>query len=460
MTLRSRLVLLFGFVALAVSVVVGGSSYRATSSEVAGATDNFLQARAVDIAEGSRETPRVRRPQRNSVVPNLAFDPDAIVQSTAADGTVNGRSGGDLPVTDATRRMIDANPLVIRPQLGIFEDITVDGESYRMFSLAVPNGGAIQVARSTEEDASLLRSLLARFGLIAAAATMGASLLGWWIARRTTEPLRRLADVAATVTETRDFSVDVPVDRSDEIGTLAASLRTMLTALETSQRQQRSLVQDASHELRTPLTSLRANVALLERIENSPAQMAPDDRAAVLAAISAEVAELGSLFDELIDLAADSDDRDAPLVSLRLDEAVDRAVRRWEQRTDRVIELRTVPVTVKGNEAMIERAVTNLIGNAHKFSPPDEPVEIVVELLGASDAGVSVRDGGPGIPPGDRARVFDRFHRAETTRTMPGSGLGLAIVAQIVEHHGGEVWATESDRGGADVGFRVAVVTD
>ena len=188
--------------------------------------------------------------------------------------------------------------------------------------------------------------------------------------------------------------------------------------------------------------------------------MAPDDRAAVLAAISAEVAELGSLFDELIDLAADSDDRDAPLVSLRLDEAVDRAVRRWEQRTDRVIELRTVPVTVKGNEAMIERAVTNLIGNAHKFSPPDEPVEIVVELLGASDAGVSVRDGGPGIPPGDRARVFDRFHRAETTRTMPGSGLGLAIVAQIVEHHGGEVWATESDRGGADVGFRVAVVTD
>lgn len=463
MTLRSRLALLFGFVALAVSVVVGGSSYRATSSEVASATDDFLQARAVDIAEGSRETPRVRRPQRNTGndgLPNLSIDPDAIVQSTAADGTVNGRTGGDLPITEATRRMIAAQPLVIRRQLGVFEDITVEGESYRMFSLAVPNGGAIQVARSIEEDASLLRSLLARFGLIAVAATVGASLLGWWIARRTTEPLRRLADVAATVTETRDFSVDVPVDRSDEIGTLAASLRTMLTALETSQRQQRSLVQDASHELRTPLTSLRANVALLERIETSPAQVTPEDRAAVLSAISAEVAELGSLFDELIDLAADSDDRDAPLVSLRLDEVVDHAVRRWEQRTDRVIELRTVPVTIMGNEAMLERAVTNLIGNAHKFSPPDEPVEIVVELLSASEVGVSVRDGGPGIPPSDRARVFDRFHRAETTRTMPGSGLGLAIVAQIVEHHGGEVWATESDRGGADVGFRVAVVTD
>jgi two-component system sensor histidine kinase MprB len=471
-TLRSRLILLFGFVALAVSVVVGGSSYRATSSEVAGATDDFLQARAADIVDGARETPRDRRSQRNNggnTVLGLAFDPDAIVQSVAADGVVRSTSSRSLPITDATQRVIDLRVENNQRQFGVFEDITINGEPYRMFTQTLPNGGALQVARSTAEDDSLLRSLLTRFVVIAAAATVGASLLGWWIARRTTEPLRRLADVAATVTETRDFSVDVPVDRSDEIGTLAASLRTMLTALETSQRQQRSLVQDASHELRTPLTSLRANVALLERIENAPVQVTPDDRAAVLAAISAEVAELGSLFDELIDLAAESDDRDAPLVPLRLDEVVARAVGRWEQRTDRVIELRTEPITINGNEAMLERAVTNLIGNAHKFSPPDEPVEVVVELLGSrdgrvgsgpSDVGVSVRDGGPGIPPSDRARVFDRFHRAETTRTMPGSGLGLAIVAQIVEHHGGEVWATDSDRGGADVGFRVAVVAD
>ncbi len=475
MTLRSRLALLFGFVALAVSVVVGASSYRATSSEVASSTDEFLRARAVDIAEGARVNPRDRRPQRqngdDNAVPNLSFDPDAIVQSTSADGNINGTSGGDLPVTDATRRMIDASPLVIRPQLGLFEDVVVDGESYRMFSLAVPSGGAIQVARSTAEDDDLLGSLITRFGLIAAAATVGASLLGWWIAQRTTQPLRRLAEVAATVADTRDFSIEVPVERSDEIGTLATSLRTMLTALETSRRQQHSLVQDASHELRTPLTSLRANVALLERIEGSGATVAPADRAAVLTAISAEVAELGSLFDELVDLAADSDDRDAPLVELRLDQVVERAVQRWEQRTDRVIEVRTEPVTIKGNDVMLERAVTNLIGNAHKFSPPETPIEVVVEMVvvgiqnggaprGARSVGVSVRDGGPGIPVADRARVFDRFHRAETTRTMPGSGLGLAIVAQIVERHGGEVWATESDRGGADVGFRLPVVDD
>ena len=105
--------------------------------------------------------------------------------------------------------------------------------------------------------------------------------------------------------------------------------------------------------------------------------------------------------------------------------------------------------------AMLDRAVANLIGNAHKFSPPDEPIEVVVR-----DGFVAVCDGGPGIPEADRDRVFDRFHRGETTRSMPGSGLGLAIVAKIVDHHGGEVWAGASDRGGADVGFRLPVVSE
>jgi len=324
-----------------------------------------------------------------------------------------------------------------------------------MYTQALPGGGAIQVARSTAEDDDLLQSLLSRFGVIALVATAAASLIGWGLARRTTRPLRRLADVAATVADTGDFSVDVPVERSDEIGTLAASMRTMLEALETSREQQQRLVQDASHELRTPLTSLRVNVEMLDRIERSTAEISAEDRAAVLDAIASEVAELGSLFDELIDLATDSDDRDAPLERVRLDEIVTRAVARWAQRTDRPIDVTVEAVTVNGNDALLERAVTNLIGNAHKFSPPDEPIEVVVR-----DGFVAVRDGGPGIPAADRERVFDRFHRAETTRSMPGSGLGLAIVAKIVDHHGGEVWAAESDRGGADVGFTLPVVSE
>lgn len=455
MTLRSRLVLLFGLVALSVSAVVGASSYRATSSEVAASTDEFLEERAADVADGNRESPVGRGGRRDNGGPDLPFDPDAIVQTTTRQGEVNGTSGGELPITHAAQRMIDLKPNGNRRASGVFEDITIEGESYRMYTQALPGGGAIQVARSTAEDDDLLQSLLARFGVIALVATAGASLIGWGLARRTTRPLRRLADVAATVADTGDFSVDVPVERSDEIGTLAASMRTMLEALETSREQQQRLVQDASHELRTPLTSLRVNVEMLDRIERSTAEISAEDRAAVLDAIASEVAELGSLFDELIDLATDSDDRDAPLELVRLDEIVTRAVARWAQRTDRSIDVTVEAVTVNGNDALLERAVTNLIGNAHKFSPPDEPIEVVV-----LDGFVAVRDGGPGIPAADRERVFDRFHRAETTRSMPGSGLGLAIVAKIVDHHGGEVWAAESDRGGADVGFTLPVVSE
>ena len=217
MTLRSRLVLLFGLVALSVSAVVGASSYRATSSEVAASTDEFLEERAADVADGNRESPVGRGGRRDNGGPDLPFDPDAIVQTTTRQGEVNGTSGGELPITDAAQRMIDLKPNGNRRASGVFEDITIEGESYRMYTQALPGGGAIQVARSTAEDDDLLQSLLSRFGVIALVATAAASLIGWGLARRTTRPLRRLADVAATVADTGDFSVDVPVERSDRV---------------------------------------------------------------------------------------------------------------------------------------------------------------------------------------------------------------------------------------------------
>jgi two-component system sensor histidine kinase MprB len=465
-SLRSRLAILFGLLALVVSGIVGAASYQATRSEVSGSTDRFLERRAIDVTQGIREQPGNprQRPDRNNdvgladdagtLLPRLPFDPDAVVQIIDKDGVVLSSSGVDLPTTDAVEKLIDERPHADESAPDQYEDVEIEGTSYRMYTRALPDGGVIQVARSTTENDAVLSVLVSRIAVIGLIAAVLAALAGWWIARRTTRPLRRLADVAATVADTRDFSVDVPVGRQDEIGQLAGSFREMLTALETSREQQHRLVLDAGHELRTPLTSLRANVEMLQRIDSRPdAALTPEDRRELLQAITSEVGELGNLFTELMELATDSHDADAPLEPVDLADVVSRSVERWQRRSDREISLTAESAMVSGNEAMIERAVTNLLGNAHKFSPPGEPIDVVVR-----DGFVSVRDRGPGVPVADRERVFDRFYRADSTRTMPGSGLGLAIVAQIVERHGGETWVAESEHGGADVGFRLPTI--
>ncbi|MGI9644332.1 MAG: HAMP domain-containing sensor histidine kinase, partial [Ilumatobacteraceae bacterium] len=235
----------------------------------------------------------------------------------------------------------------------------------------------------------------------------------------------------------------------DEIGQLAGSFQEMLDALETSREQQHRLVHDAGHELRTPLTSLRANVALLERAKNLP----EDERAEIISAVNAELGELTGLFTELIDLATDQGELDEPAEVLDLDEIVRSTVQRWERRADRPIRVDSSSAFVEGHESLLERALTNLLGNANKFSDPGEPIEVVA-LAGS----VCVRDRGPGIPEEDRPHVFDRFYRADVTRSMPGSGLGLAIVGQIVERHGGTTWVGDAPGGGAEVGFRLPLV--
>jgi two-component system sensor histidine kinase MprB len=223
----------------------------------------------------------------------------------------------------------------------------------------------------------------------------------------------------------------------------------MLDALEASRVQQHRLIHDAGHEMRTPLTSLRANVAMLERAGDLPA----DDRAEILGAIHAELIELSDLFDEMIDLATDQRDADISLQQVDLAWLVGDVAARWERRSGRSIEIDVSPSVVNGDPAALERAVSNLVSNADKFSPAAAPITVV-----SRDGMVSVRDRGPGIPAADRDRVFDRFFRSDATRSMPGSGLGLSIVAQIVERHGGQVWARDAVGGGADVGFQLQAV--
>jgi two-component system sensor histidine kinase MprB len=438
MTLGARLALWFAAVAAAAVAVASLAGYLTTSDELHQEVQRFLARRSDELVQGSRERPRNGGPPEG---PAIAVEADAIVQVLDQNGSAASSTGDRLPVdaTDASIARGGGAP--------IERDVVVGGDRYRMRTTALlrDGGGAVQVARSLEETDDVLAGLRNRLALVGVLVAVVAAAVGWLVARRTTDPLRRLAATAERVAATGDLATPVDTRQPGEVGQLARRLDAMLGALATSREQQRRLVEDAGHELRTPLTALRTDVGLLRRAPDYE----PAKREELVANIESEVVELADLVSELVGLATDthSDEAAEPL---DLAEVVTGAVERARRRTGRTIELRAEPVPVVGQAGQLERVVANLLGNAHKFSPPDAPVEVVV-----GDGSVVVRDHGPGIPAAERARVFDRFYRSTGARSAPGSGLGLSIVAQIVAHHGGEVWAAEAEGGGAEVGFRL-----
>jgi two-component system sensor histidine kinase MprB len=230
------------------------------------------------------------------------------------------------------------------------------------------------------------------------------------------------------------------VRRRDELGRLATSINAMLAALDTSREQQRELVRDASHELQTPLTSLRTNVEVLARRQD----MSDADRTALLADVSQQVAELTVLMQDLVELARDPDMQTEETAEIDLDRLVGDAVARARLRApDLAIDLDLEPTRVEGRRHQLERAIVNVLDNACKWSPAGERVEVRLR-----NGTITVRDHGPGIDPDDLPRVFDRFYRAPTARSLPGSGLGLAIARRVIEAHEGSVVVDAAPGGG------------
>jgi two-component system sensor histidine kinase MprB len=282
-----------------------------------------------------------------------------------------------------------------------------------------------------------------------------AAFAGVAVARAGLRPVDRLTAATERVAATGDLR-PIPVDGSDELARLTQSFNEMLDALAASQEQQRRLVADAGHELRTPLTSMRTNLELLAAASKPGSPTLPEsDRAEILVDVQAQVAELSTLVGDLVELARD----DAPLKvhePLELTDVVLRALERARRRAGDVEFVPTlVPWTLVGDSTALERAVLNLLDNAAKWSPPGGTVRVQMRPLDEWSMVLEVADTGPGIAEDDLPRVFDRFYRSDTSRTMPGSGLGLAIVRQVALRHGGAVWAGRAPEGGALLAMRL-----
>lgn len=463
MTLRVRVALLVAAVVTVAVAAVGWTSVRSARAELTEEVDHDLLERAALVfaePRGDRWSDILgRRP--TGIGSMLRADPlgslvslDAYARvivtdlDTGEDGVIRGHVIAALDDDIGTVPNVER---LERAQQGpVVETVSVEDRSLRLMTVQAADGVFVQLARPLNEVENAvedLRKQVVLFGLVAVAVAAAGA---WFLAGRAVRPIVRLTETAEQVASTGD--VDLPVEGSEagEVGRLARSFRTMLSALSASRRQQHRLVMDASHELRTPLTSLRTNVDLMRRSAELPAA----ERDAVLDDVDAELRELTDLVTELVDLAADIQ-ADEQLQLVNLAEVIEPVAQRARRRSGRDIIVRVERgVPVEGRPEALARAVRNLVDNAVKFSAQG-PVEVVVD--GGS---VTVHDAGPGVPAADRERIFERFHRLETDRDRPGSGLGLAIVRQVAEVHGGEVTVQESPLGGAAFTLRIPEIDD
>lgn len=319
---------------------------------------------------------------------------------------------------------------------------TEEGERYRVATVPAEPGQALVLAQPlapTERTLERLGTVLLVFGL---SGVFAALLAGWLVARNGLRPVRRLTASVENVARTEDLT-PLPVEGDDEVARLSVAFNQMLLALGASRDRQRRLVADASHELRTPLTSLRTNLDLMRQAEGNQG-LDPEARLELLDDVRAQIEELSALVGDLVELARD-EEPSAVITEVDLARVVERALTRVRRRAPGMeFDVDLSPWIVEGDTSNLERAVTNLLDNAAKWSPAGGT--ITVRLV---DGVLTIDDQGSGVAEADRPHVFDRFWRSEESRAMPGSGLGLAIVRQVVTRHGGQVAVDEAEGGGA-----------
>jgi two-component system sensor histidine kinase MprB len=457
MTLRHRIAAVASG-AVAVTVLVAAAViFVAVRSELRGEIDSALRAQAANFVTGpdpDHDRDRIcsgtatgdhdgffAQPPTNS--DELRFGgAEGYTQVVCPNGTVVRASGAtaSLPVSTRAREIARTG----RGQDAT--DLVVGGTSLRVLTVRARGPGALQVARPLTEANNELNRILIVLAIVAAAGVALAAGLGALVARTALAPIARFTSRTEVLARDPDVSRRMEVGGDDELGRLAGSFNQTLDALERAVEAQRHLVADASHELRTPITSLRANIQTLEHADRLPEH----ERAALRADIIAELDELTALVSDVVELARGSKPARV-LDDVRLDQIVEAAVARARARAVDPAEFRLAlePTVVRGEPDRIERAVSNLLVNAMKWSPPGGVIELELR-----DGTLSVRDHGAGFDPADLRHVFERFFRADRARGMPGSGLGLAIVRQAAEAHGGRVEAANAPGGGALIRLR------
>lgn len=468
MSLRNRLLLALVAAVLAALAIVDVLTYTLVTRAQVDQVDEELErahSPIEDAADGS--SPDGERTIRD-VAPGFyvelrAPSGDSIVSvplSRPGEDTIS-LAGVALPAPTGERGDDQAVFTTVRP----------DGDHRIRVRVSLQSDGNVLVIGRSMESIEHTNERLLKVLVIATGGALGAVVvMGWWLVRIGLRPLVAVERAAGGITDA-ELDRRVPGgDANTEMGRLADAINRMLdrlhgafeqrardlVALQQSEARMRQFVADASHELRTPIAATAAYAELFER----GARDRPDDLARAMAGIRTETSRMADLVEDLLLLAQLDEGR--PLARLPVDiadvavEAVDSAN---AVAPERIVELRIDDVVVvDGDSGRLRQVIDNLLANVRTHTPQGTTCRVVVGR-DRDDAVITVTDDGPGMSAADAERAFDRFHRADPSRTRSsgGAGLGLAIVAAIVEAHDGEAVVTSNDGSGTSVVIRLPV---
>jgi signal transduction histidine kinase len=456
MSLRLRLTLLYSTLTGGILLVFGTAVYMLVSLFLLNQVDDVLAATVHDIISVTKVN---SIGQINAITfPPLDMTANAYVQIWEADGDLRSSSPSIGFLSEAL------DPAGLQSQQPMYRENVIQGVHLRVLSVPLRvgqrNAGVIQVASNLTVVDAVRSDLLSILLASTIVAILLAGLGSWLVLGRTLAPLETVSATALAINRADDLSRRIPYagPETDEIGSLIGSFNQTLERLETLFTSQQRFLADVSHELRTPLTVIKGNVDLMRRMKKLDEES--------LASIDQEAGRLTRLVGGLLLLAqAESGKLPLAMRPVELDTLLLEVFQEMRVLAGGKVQLRVADIDqmqVNGDRDRLKQVLLNLVGNAIQYTPPGGDVFLSLARVG-EQARLVVRDTGPGIPSEDLPYIFERFYRAEKSRTRSkagGFGLGLSIAQWIVENHGGTIKVESREGQGTTFAIWLPLLSD